>query len=322
MQFRTEIEIPKYEELINLGDNILTIGSCFADNISRNFKKYLFSNLANPYGVLYNPASIFNSLNLCQFAWEELDFENQLIDNQQEWHSFFHNSDFSHHKKEIVLEAIKLQLEVTSDYLKNTDWAIITLGTSFVFHHRQKDFVVSNCHKLPQKEFNRFMLSADESYEKLIHILGLLKHYNPNIKIILTVSPVRHWKDGAIDNQISKSALILAVNKLTNENSDVFYFPSYELMMDDLRDYRFYAGDLLHPNEIAVEYIWNKFINSFLNERAINFINEFDPIWKAKNHNPRNPGSPVHLKFIENIKEKLNSIREKYNEVDFNNFGI
>lgn len=322
MNFKTEIFPEKSDTQINFDQNILTIGSCFAENIAQYFKRYLFSVIENPFGVLYNPASIYNSLNLLQFDWEELDFEKHLVLNQSEWHSFFHNSDFSHHEKDVVLENIKQQLLISKEYLYMTDWAIITLGTSFVFNHKKENFIVSNCHKFPSDTFERKMLSVNENVEKLMAIYSLLKHFNPEMKIILTVSPVRHWRDGAVDNQKSKSALILAVNEIIEQTMDVMYFPSYEIMMDDLRDYRYYAEDMLHPNNIAVKYIWNKFIISYFDANTLSFIEKVEPLRRSAEHRARNPYSPKHLEFIENQKRKLESLKQDYPSVNFDEIDI
>ena len=233
MKLRTEINIPQNESLINYNDNILTLGSCFAENIAAKFKGYLFSVFDNPFGVLYNPASVFNSLNLLQMEWAELDFENHLVENLGEWHSFFHNSDFSHHKKEVVLESIKQQLMITKEFLYMTDWTIITLGTGFVYKHKEKDFIVSNCHKLPADTFDRYLMSLDSLSERIHNIYALLRHFNPEMKIIFTVRPARHMKDGAVDNLRSKSALVLAIAEVLKKTVGSYYFPSYEWLMED-----------------------------------------------------------------------------------------
>ncbi|OGU34969.1 MAG: hypothetical protein A2068_04585 [Ignavibacteria bacterium GWB2_35_6b] len=317
MKFRTEINIPKSKTQFEHCDKILTLGSCFAENISQYFNFYKFSILENPFGVLYNPVSIYNSL---KFTVEDTQFvKEDLIYDQSEYHSFFHHSDFSHHDVNECLQKINNNFKITNKFLKSCDKIIITFGTSFVFKHKEKNIIVSNCHKIPQSEFERFRLTVEETKNYLQKIINQLQIINDKLKIIFTVSPVRHWKDGAVDNQISKAILLLAVNEIVNKNDNCTYFPSYEIMMDDLRDYRFYAEDLIHPNKIAVEYIWEKFSEIHFTESCFEIMNEVKKIAQAFKHRPRNINSEKHKEFIKANIELINKLTDKFPHLNFEN---
>ncbi len=316
MKFRTEIEIDKSLLSIEHNNKILTIGSCFAENIAEYFKAARFNVLGNPFGVLYNPISIYNSL---LFAVEKRKFsESDLIYNQSEWHSFYHHSDFSSHDKEVVLNSINASIKSTNSFLKSADIIILTFGTSYVFKHLEREVVVSNCHKIPQKEFSHFRLTLSKTIDTIKKTLLAIKSINPKINFVFTVSPVRHWKDGANNNQLSKANLLLAINEIVNSESNSFYFPSYEIMMDDLRDYRFYNSDLVHPNKMATDYIWEKFTTSFCSDKCMQIIKEVSKIVSARNHRVRNLHSDEHQKFAVSMIDKIEILQSKYNNLKLN----
>lgn len=316
MKFRTEISIPKFEKLIEHHHKITAVGSCFTENIGAYFQKYKFNIFKNPFGVIYNPVSVYNSLNLC--AADEKFVKEDLIFDQDEYHSFYHHTDFSHHDADECLKKINTSIEETKEFLGSSDWVIISLGTAYVFRHKEKNIIVSNCHKIPANKFDRFRLSLDETKDYLQKIISLLKKFNNDIKIIFTVSPVRHWRDGAAANQLSKSTLLLAIDYAVNQNNDLFYFPSYELVLDDLRDYRFYKEDLLHPNEIASNYIWQKLRESLLSESCNNIVDEVTKIVNAASHKIRNPYSEKNQSFIKNILKSIDELSAKYPHINFN----
>jgi len=316
MKFRTEIEIAKYQYPIEHSDKILTIGSCFAENIAEYFKATRFNILGNPFGVLYNPVSIYNSL---KFVVDKIKFsESDLIHHQSEWHSFYHHSDFSNHNKEVVLNSIKTSIKSTQAFLKNADVIILTFGTSYVYEHLVKDFVVSNCHKIPQKEFSHFRLTLKNTTLAIQKILRLIKSINPKARFILSVSPVRHWKDGANNNQLSKANLLLAINEIVNSEKNTSYFPSYEMVMDDLRDYRFYNSDLIHPNKMATDYIWEKFATSFCSDKCLQTMKEVSKVVSARNHRVRNTNSDEHQKFVISMISKIRMLQKRYNHLMLN----
>ena len=315
MNFRTEIKIPENRVKIEHSGKILTIGSCFAENIAEQFRFYLFNVFENPFGVLYNPASVYNAIKLTD---EERAFtRNDLIASQNEWHSFYHHSDFSHYNDDECLNRINSRTKEVKNYLKECGWVIISLGTSFIYKHKEKDIIVSNCHKIPADKFERAFLSVEETKKYLSGTVGLLKKNNPAVKIILTVSPVRHIKDGFAENQLSKSSLIVAVNEIIKENESCFYFPSYEIMMDDLRGYRFYEKDLLHPNKIAVEYIWEKFSGSFFSEKCLAAIKEIEPYSRGKEHRIKDINSPQAINFLNDLEQMKKKLVEKYPYIIF-----
>ena len=311
--FRTEINTKKYDFCISHNDNILTVGSCFSDNIGDYLEKYKFNICINPFGVLYNPASIYNTLSFAainkKFSVED------LIYDQEEYHSFYHHSDFSFHNHETVLKNINDLNSKIYELLQKLDVVIITYGTSIVYEYKDNCAIVSNCHKIPSVKFNKYMLSFDEIDSYVKKTIELIKNLNKDVKIIFTVSPVRHWKDGAIENNLSKSLLSVAIHNNPVEN--VYYFPSYEIVMDDLRDYRYYKRDLIHPNELAVEYIWEKFSKSFFEQETESLIKEIDYIINALNHKPRNPNSPKHLQFMENVDNKIKELKLKHQNIIF-----
>lgn len=315
MKFRTEVENPKYDFKLNYYDKIFTIGSCFAENAADYLLKRKINILANPLGVLYNPISIENGIKL--LAGKIQISEDDLIYNQYEWHSFYHHSDFSSHEKDLLIEGINKNKNEAISHLSNSKLVVITLGTSFIYKYLKTGKIVSNCHKIPQKEFEKKRLTINETIASLKNIVELLNEINPKTKIIFTVSPVRHWKDGAEENQRSKSILILSIDEIIKNKKNCFYYPSYEMMIDDLRDYRFYKDDLLHPTDFAVEYISNKFIDSIFNDEAKVFMKEAFQIWTSLNHKVRNRESTAYKKFIESLKIRIEEISKKFPKANF-----
>jgi len=310
MKFRTEIDLDKSEIEIEHNNRILTLGSCFAENISEYFKSNRFTLLANPFGVLYNPVSIFNSLKL---SIEKKEFcESDLIFYQSEWHSFYHHSNFSNHNLSEILTNINIGISTTHDFLKSADIIIITFGTSYVFNYLANNTIVSNCHKVEPDKFKHYRLSYDETLSAIKNSVELVEKFNPKAKFILTVSPVRHWKNGAHNNQLSKANLLFAIDEVVSTKDSYTYFPSYEILMDDLRDYRFYNSDLLHPNKIAIDYIWNKFSNSFCSNECLQTIKEISKIVDGRNHRVRNIQSDEHQKFVNSMIKKIEEIQSKY----------
>ncbi len=310
MKFRTEINIEPFDFKITHESKIATLGSCFADNIAEKLAYYRFDILQNPFGVLYNPASIANAIQLV-FS-KKIFTESDLIFHDGAFHSLFHHGDFSHEDAQICVEQINSALLRTETFLRETNTVILTFGTAFVYRHKERDVIVANCHKIPQSEFERFRLTVDEAAKEIARAVKYLKLLNENVRVVLTVSPVRHWKDGAAENQRSKATLILAIDKILRECSDVYYFPSYELVTDDLRDYRFYEADLLHPNKQAVEYIWEKFSEAFFDEETKRLLPRIEKIVKSLNHKPRNPESERHKKFLEKLQNEIDAIKKEF----------
>jgi len=316
MKFRTEILLAKSELLIDHSDKILTIGSCFAENIAGYFSYHRMNVLCNPFGVLYNPVSIKNSIDI--ISEKRIFSERDLIFDQTEWHSFYHHSIFSNHEPKACLEGINRSTISANVFLQKANILIVTLGTSFVFKHIEGNHIVSNCHKIPPPKFEHYLLSNEEIADSIQSMLKTLRRVNSAIKVIFTVSPVRHWKNGAVDNQLSKAKLLVSLHEILRKTEGTYYFPSYELMMDDLREYRFYAEDLLHPNKIATDYIWEKFKDCHFNESSKVLMKEIDDIIKACNHKVRNINSDTHKRFAQSTLDKIYSLKKNYPYIDFN----
>lgn len=315
-QFRTEIEVAKVNHSIGYDSRLMFIGSCFAENIGQFFKASRLNCLINPFGVLYNPLSLAQGLEMIMdervFTKDDLHFHND------QWHSFYHHSRFSHTDADHCLMKMNNELRKGYEFLKQTDYLFITFGTAWVYELSESNQVVANCHKYPGSHFNRFLTNPEELIEYYKDLLVKLRVFNPDLQIIFTVSPVRHWKDGAHGNQISKAVLLLAIEKLTELFDGVNYFPAYELLLDDLRDYRFYDTDLLHPSNLAIEYIREKFITAWMNDEARRYLKEIDIIIKAKNHRPFNPASEAHQKFLLKNLDKIEQLMKKYPAINLN----
>lgn len=265
MKFRTEIVLPKYPFNITYQDKLFFIGSCFSDYIGAFFQKNQFITCLNPFGTLFNPISIKNALFL--LCGTEIDWENYIYQFDKQWVSFLHHGKFSHSDKSVFLDNIQKNIEESTLFLRETDYLFITFGTAFVYNFIERDLVVSNCHKIPGNKFDKIRLTVDEIVNSYILLIKKIHDINPTIKIIFTVSPVRHLGDGFHENQISKSILHLSIELLTKEKM-VFYFPVYEIINDDLRDYRYYSEDLCHIGENARQYIQEVLMQAFFDEET------------------------------------------------------
>lgn len=309
MLFKTEIEIPPYDFKISHRDKILMTGSCFAENIAEKMLSAGFNICVNPFGIVYNPASVSKSIQtiiLCKkYSTSELIEYNGL------WHSFDHHGKFSGSNPEKCVDTINKEVESAHTYLKKASVLVVTFGTAFIYSLKSIGSVVSNCHKLPEKTFDRRRLAVSEIVEEWKSLVNFLKQFNPELKILFTVSPIRHWKDGAHENQLSKSVLLLAIDELIKQFSDCYYFPSYEIVMDELRDYRFYAGDMLHPSGLTVEYIWERFSGVFFEKKTKNLISEWIKIKQSLEHKPFNPDSEQYKVFLAQTQAKLSDFLNK-----------
>ena len=303
MKFRTEIEISLFDFKIGHQDRLMMVGSCFTENISKKMESAGFSVCTNPSGIVYNPASISN--NIQAILQNKKYVVADLFEHQGLYHSFEHHGRFSGISAEDCVAKMNKEIENANDYLKTASILIITFGTAFAYTLKSTGEIVANCHKLPEKMFCRKRLSVSEIIDEWDNLIALCQKYNPELKMLFTVSPIRHWKDGAHENQLSKSTLLLAIDELIKQNNQCYYFPSYELVMDDLRDYRFYADDMLHPSDLAVDYIWEKFSQSFFNKKTITLIDEWQKIQQALSHKPFNPDSKEHKQFLVQTEIKL-----------------
>ena len=315
--FRTTFDIQQNKNKIDYGSKILSLGSCFSENIGEKLTYYKFNAVINPFGILYNPESIANSID---FILKNKQFtESDLFEHKGVWNSFYHHSRFSDTDKNNCLKNINNSINIAAIHLKETQFLLITFGTSWVYEYKQNGEIVSNCHKVSSKEFNRIKLTANQIVERYKTIIKTLQNNNPNINIAFTVSPIRHLKDGAAQNQLSKATLITAIHELVNQFKNVSYFPSYEIMMDDLRDYRFYNDDMTHPSPIAINYIWDKFKDTYIQPNSDSLMQDIDKINQALQHRPFQSESEEHQKFLKNILNKIEKVESKNIDVNFDN---
>ncbi len=315
MKFRTPVEIKPRNFGLSHSTQTLMLGSCFTENVGRKLHYYKFQALINPFGVLYNPFSIKNALEI--LTGKQHFTEDILEEYNNRWFSFYHDTSFSAPDKKEVEEKIESTQREAAKYLKNAGLLIITFGTSWAFRHIAKDMIVANCHKLPSNNFRRELLSPENIISHYLELIKEIYQINPKVQIIFTVSPIRHWRDGAVENQLSKASLIYSIHKIIENYPEIDYFPSYEIVMDELRDYRFYAKDMIHLNETAIEYIWERFSETYITENSNSLMKEVEKIQKAKNHRPFNPSSDAYQNFLNEHIEKTRQLKEKYPMLDF-----
>ncbi|MCL1851000.1 MAG: GSCFA domain-containing protein [Bacteroidetes bacterium] len=283
MKFRTELPPLKFPFQISYQNHILLLGSCFSDNIGTFLTNNHFNVLSNPFGTLFNPVSIANVIKMTIDPTLFTEQYRYFFDNRHV--SFAHHGSFSHQNENQFITQITQQWHNTKSFLEKTDFLFITFGTAYCYRFLERDLVVANCHKIPNTKFEKFRLNIEEIVQMYQEIVQKIRQLNPSVKIIFTVSPVRHLGDGFHENQLSKSALHLAIEQLT-DNKTTFYFPAYEILMDDLRDYRFYAEDLCHPGENAIRYMEEIFVNTFFSQETKEKQKEIEKENKFLNHRP------------------------------------
>lgn len=311
MKLITEVTFPEYQFRLNHQSPILMMGSCFTENIGRLLEKYLFPVSINPFGVTYNPLSVKRGIEA--FLQKEVYTADDLDHFNNLWFSFDHYTGFSSPDQEEALRKINLSFNRAKEMFHKAHFLILTWGTAWVYYYNATGMVVCNCHKIPASQFKRSRLTASEITGAYESFLPSLFEFNQNLKIILTVSPVRHWKDGAHGNQVSKATLLLAQEELEKLYPDrLFYFPSYEIVMDELRDYRFYTQDMLHLTDQTTQYIWEKFDQALLSKDARNIIQELNPLLKMMEHRPLIQEGEVYGKMARQRDEKLKKLKEKY----------
>jgi hypothetical protein len=310
MDFRTKIDIPRSDIHISHKSRILMTGSCFIENTGRLFIDNKFNVNLNPFGILYNPVSINQAL---RALIDKKEFtEKDIFEYRGLYHSFMHHGSFSNPDKDECLKGINRKTKEASDYLRSADLLFVTFGTACVFRSRKEGAVVGNCHKLPATDFDHYRLSVDDIVNEWEQLIKDLREVNPLLQIIFTVSPVRHMKDGAHDNQLSKSALLLATDKICNFAEGLRYFPSYEIVLDELRDYRFYNEDMIHPDPVAVKYIWERLSETCFDKEVHPVIEEWRKLYQALNHRPINRESDEYMHFLRQTLLKLKAFSGKY----------
>ena len=314
--FITPVEFPKHKTEISYSHRLMSLGSCFSEHIGKLLTSHKFTCDINPFGVLYNPLSIANALTqICENHRYTTDSP-ELIESNG-WHSLMHHSTFSALNRETCIHQINQRLTKASNQLSQTDCLLLTFGSAYVYRLKETGQIVGNCHKLPNSYFTRELLTIEEITAVYTELIKHLQVLSPKLRIIFTVSPIRHLKDGMHGNQISKSTLLLAIDKLIEIFPDTcFYFPSYEIMMDELRDYRFYADDMLHPTPLAVSYIWERFTECYFNSATLKIMNEWNGIMKALAHKPFQSDSDQYKTFLSQLVLRIERLKEKYPNFD------
>ncbi len=316
MNLYTSVELSANLPRLKHADRLMLLGSCFAAEMGERLLDTKFSCNVNPYGVLYNPLSI--SAALREIKAGKSYGAGDLFLFRELWHSPMHHGDFSSTDKEKVLEAINTRLQEAHAVFSQLDCLLLTLGTAWVYESKETGRVVSNCHKQPEAKFTRRKLSADEIVLDYKDLLSDVWLRNPKLKVLFTVSPIRHVRDGLHANNLSKATLLLAVEQLqTLFPEHVFYFPAYELLLDELRDYRFYADDMVHPSKLAVDYVWERFVHACISADALQIMEESENIRKSLAHRPFHPESDEYKRFLGQIVLKIERLNGKYPYLDF-----
>ncbi len=313
--FRTVINIPPGPFKISHHTGIVFMGSCFSEYIGGKMKKLKYPADVNPFGVIYNPLSIEKSLHLI------LDRKKYTPDDLEhtgdKWFSFDHHSRFTEQNRNDCLEKINRRMAMARENLRSAKFLILTFGTAWVYEDAGTGRVVSNCHKLPADRFKRRLAGTQEITEGMLAVMDRINRFNPDIHYIFTISPVRHWKDGAVGNALSKSILVVSANSLTGSAKNATYFPAWEIAMDDLRDYRYYEEDMIHPNSTMIAYIWERFSDTYFTQETIRINREIEKIMQTQSHRPRFPGSNEHKTFIEQTRKRIRALEKKYSFLDF-----
>ncbi|MFP5470507.1 MAG: GSCFA domain-containing protein [Bacteroidia bacterium] len=305
MNFRINVNIPNYPFQISHQSALLNVGSCFTESIGTKFSNVGFNTRINPFGILFNPVSIANCLD--KIASNTRYFVEDLIEVNGLFYSFDHHGKVYDASKEKLLEKINQSINDAHNFLKSADVLIITLGAAWVYTFNETQQIVANCHKIPNNKFSKRLLTIDEVVDSLSASIENIKQLNPNIHLLFTVSPVRHWKDGAHENSLSKSVLHLSVKSLC-EKYNAHYFPAYELVIDELRDYRFYNEDMLHPNDVAIKYVWQKFKDAFFDENTKTLSDRVEQFRLMEQHRTLKPNSKEEQLFLEKLKEEKQAI--------------
>ncbi|WP_445748626.1 GSCFA domain-containing protein [Polaribacter sp.] len=315
MKLQTQIPLQKESKNpINYHSKMVLLGSCFSENIGAKFDYFKFQNLQNPFGIFFHPKAIEKFLQ--QVTSKKVFTENDIFFENERWHCFDAHSSLSSVDKNVILNRLNTGILNANSALQNATHCFITLGTSWVYRNIETNEIVANCHKIPQKKFTKELLSVTEISASLHHIITQIQSINPTITIVFTVSPVRHLKDGFVENTQSKAHLIAGIHSVLN-GENACYFPSYEIMMDELRDYRFYTEDMIHPTKIAIDYIWEKLVTTWFSDDSIPVMNEIDSIQKGLLHKPFHENSEQHQAFLKNLNFKIAEIQKQFTHIKF-----
>jgi hypothetical protein len=307
-KFQTIVEIPEYDWKAGYNQPALFMGSCFTENIGQKMLDLKFPADINPFGILYNPMSVSTGLQI--LVNQKTFTKSDLVMHNGLWHSFQHHGMFSSSNQDEVLNAINSRIYSSGEFFKKAGFLFITFGTAWIYRLKRSEELVSNCHKIPAGEFFRERLSVNEIVLEYRELLDKVWEFNPEVKVVFTVSPIRHWKDGAIENQRSKATLLLAVDEIITEfgAEKCAYFPSYEIVMDELRDYRFYANDMLHLSEMSIQHIWEKFQVALIDPKSIKTVKQVKKIIQAVNHRPLKKDSVEFVQFLERLLKNISEL--------------
>lgn len=322
MKFHFEFDIRKLQHPVGYQHRLLLVGSCFTENIGEKLRRYKFTTLENPNGILFNPVSVAEAINL--YIENKQIAVTDIFEYNETWHSWKHHSRFSGVTTGECIQKINTSTSTAHNYLKQADHLIITLGSAWVYTltdqaaNASVGSVAANNHKAPANWFSKRLMDVEETLAVLNEMLDHLFLFNPNLHIIFTISPVRHLREGAIENNRSKAVLIQAVHQLAEKREALYYFPAYELVIDDLRDYRFYAEDLVHPNYQATEYVWEKFTAACMTDDTRALMKEIADMNLAYQHKPFNPLTKQHLRFLAAYHVKTKVLQAKYPYLDLN----
>lgn len=310
MNFRLTFPVAPLEPSLQYADKILLSGSCFAEEIGARLLEHKFNAQVNPNGILFNPLSIAQSVQSYMDGRRYTDTD--LFLHEDIWHSWDHHSRYSGTRQQEVLDHINEAQAEASRRLKEADWLIITLGSAYVYVLKENSRIVGNCHKVPEAAFYKRLLTADEIIAALDNMMHRLFFSNSKVNILFTVSPVRYARDGVVENNLSKAILLQAVHHLVNKFSRLHYFPAYELVIDDLRDYRFYKEDLVHPNELAIQYVWEHFTNACMTPATQQLEKQVEELLRARRHRPFNGDSPQHRQFLDTYARKTEALQSQH----------
>jgi hypothetical protein len=315
MNFTTKIPIQKSKNPLDYDSKIVLLGSCFAENMGDKLEYFKFENTVNPFGIIFNPISIER---LTERIVNEIEFtEKDVFFHNERWHCYAVHSDLSHENKDQFLKTLNQILKATKQLITQSTHVLITYGTSWIYMLKSTKEVVANCHKVPQAAFEKEILAIEILEKSIQKTIDLIQKVNPNCSFIFTISPVRHFKDGFVENQRSKAHLISALHSSSLQLPTSSYFPSYEIMMDELRDYRFYADDMLHPSQVAIDYIWIRFFENYINEKEFATMQKICDIQKALSHRPFNSNSESHLQFLSKLQDKITEIQKQFPRIQF-----
>lgn len=315
MKLQTQIALTPQQNQIDYKSKLLLMGSCFTENIGGKLDYFKFQNLQNPFGIVFHPVAIEKLVT--RAINDEVFTEADVFQHNEQWHCFEVHSKLSTNDKDIFVSNLNSNLKSLKAYLEEASHIIFTFGTAWIYRFIETDAIVANCHKIPQKKFLKELLSVEEVSAAIENTITLIKAVNPNATVISTISPVRHIKDGFVENMQSKAHLLSGLHEAISGQKQAFYFPSFEIMMDELRDYRFYEEDMLHPNNLAISIIWERLKGVWIASETEGIQKEIETIQNGLKHRPFNPSSKANQQFQKNLQEKIASVQEKIPNIYF-----